>query len=371
MLDKPLSSLINDNKNNNKDINDLNDKKKIDDNIYHKYRKNLSNGVLYKFIFRQSYKYIMFVIVVFYFKFSLINQFRLFQNNSPMYCYCQNEILDEFKTIQIIGNIFLFSPFFKETYFSYDPFNIVYNEIFFFIFGTILIYLSYKNSLRLDIIILLLFMILEIGKFLVFYFLFNNDETKKFYPIMFFQSQTYKYILSNPFYNMSSMLMGLLFGMVNYCIQNNIKANENIKSFLKIPKSIIHLMKRNDFILFILVVFFLALLFASNFFFFFYLKENIKGEIIKDKEKKISEMNTFFTSYTVNLISLYDSDLGIIATFFLVIRIFLTGSNNILNFFSHQYWGIISRPYFTCILLIDLLSFLVFYQSENKLLFLY
>ena len=36
MLDKPLSSLINDNKNNNKDINDLNDKKKIDDNIYHK-----------------------------------------------------------------------------------------------------------------------------------------------------------------------------------------------------------------------------------------------------------------------------------------------------------------------------------------------
>ena len=65
MLDKPLSSLINDNKNNNKDINDLNDKKKIDDNIYHKYRKNLSNGVLYKFIFRQSYKYIMFVIVVF------------------------------------------------------------------------------------------------------------------------------------------------------------------------------------------------------------------------------------------------------------------------------------------------------------------
>ena len=273
ILDKPLSSIINDNKNNNKDINDLNDKKKIDYNIYHKYRKNLSNGVLYKFMFRQSYKYIMFVILVFYFKFSLINQFRLFQNNSPMYCYCQNHILNMFKTIQIIGNIFLFSPFFKETHFSYDPFNIVYNEIFFFIFGTILIYLSYKNSLRLDIIILLLFMVLEIGKFLVFYFLFfNDDETKRFYPIMFFQSQTYKYILSNPFYNMSSMLIGLLFGMVNYCIQNNIKANENIKSFLKIPKSIIHLMKRNDFILFILVVFFLALLLATNFFFFFLFK---------------------------------------------------------------------------------------------------
>ena len=305
----------------------------------------------------------MFVILVFYFKFSLINQFRLFQNNSPMYCYCQNHILNMFKTIQIIGNIFLFSPFFKETHFSYDPFNIVYNEIFFFIFGTILIYLSYKNSLRLDIIILLLFMVLEIGKFLVFYFLFfNDDETKRFYPIMFFQSQTYKYILSNPFYNMSSMLIGLLFGMVNYCIQNNIKANENIKSFLKIPKSIIHLMKRNDFILFILEVFFLALLLATNFFFFFYLKQSIK-----EQEKKISEVNTFFTSNTVNLISLYDSDLGIIATFFLVIQIFLTGSSNILNFFSHQYWGIISRPYFTCILLIDLLSFLVFYQSENRI----
>ena len=38
-----------------------------------------------------------------------------------------------------------------------------------------------------------------------------------------------------------------------------------------------------------------------------------------------------------------------------------------MGFFSHQYWGIISRPYFTCILLIDLLSFLVFYQSENRI----
>ena len=74
---------------------------------------------------------------------------------------------------------------------------------------------------------------------------------------------------------MSSMLMGLLFGMVNYCIQNNIKANENIKSFLKIYIFIFHLINRYDFILFILVFFFLALLFASNFFFFFYLKDNI------------------------------------------------------------------------------------------------
>ena len=38
-----------------------------------------------------------------------------------------------------------------------------------------------------------------------------------------------------------------------------------------------------------------------------------------------------------------------------------------MGFFSHEYWGLISRPYFTYILLIDLLSFLILYQSENKI----
>ena len=334
------------------DIEVSNNNISFDENNYNKYRKLLSNQVLFKFIFRQFYKYFMFIIAVLFFKFSLINEYYLFDEyGSPLLAYCQKEILDNFSFIQILGNIFLFSPFSKNTYFSYNPFDIVYNEIFFFLFGSILIFYSYKNLFRLDIIIIILFIIFELGKFIVFSLLKSTKEN--FYPIQFFQDYYYSFITSNQLYNMPSMLIGLLFGMVNYCIQNSGKANENVKKFLKIPKLILTIVKREDCIRYILLIFFPILLFGSSLTFHFLINKD--------------EDNNFFTHPYYNIIFLYDTDIGIIATFFLIIQIFLLGSSYIMGFFSHEYWGLISRPYFTYILLIDLLSFLILYQSENKI----
>ncbi len=334
------------------DIEVSNNNISFDENNYNKYRKLLSNQVLFKFIFRQFYKYFMFIIAVLFFKFSLINEYYLFDEyGSPLLAYCQKEILDNFSFIQILGNIFLFSPFSKNTYFSYNPFDIVYNEIFFFLFGSILIFYSYKNLFRLDIIIIILFIIFELGKFIVFSLLKSTKEN--FYPIQFFQDYYYSFITSNQLYNMPSMLIGLLFGMVNYCIQNSGKANENVKKFLKIPKLILSIVKREDCIRYILLIFFPILLFGSSLTFHFLINKD--------------EDNNFFTHPYYNIIFLYDTDIGIIATFFLIIQIFLLGSSYIMGFFSHEYWGLISRPYFTYILLIDLLSFLILYQSENKI----
>ncbi len=324
----------------------------FNENFYNINRKFLSNQVLFKFIFRQFYKYVMFIITVFYFKYCLINEFYIFDTNgSPLWTFCQKEILDKFNITQILGNIFLFSPFFKSSYFLYNPFDIVYNEIFFFLFGSILIFYSYKNLFRLDIIIIILFIIFELGKFIVFSLLKSTKEN--FYPIQFFQDYYYSFITSNQLYNMPSMLIGLLFGMVNYCIQNSGKANENVKKFLKIPKLILSIVKREDCIRYILLIFFPILLFGSSLTFHFLINKD--------------EDNNFFTHPYYNIIFLYDTDIGIIATFFLIIQIFLLGSSYIMGFFSHEYWGLISRPYFTYILLVDLLSFLILYQSENKI----
>jgi hypothetical protein len=379
MLDKPLTSLFNDSqipfeekksesKTKCNDINSINNIKQgritINITAYENYKNKLTYDILYKFIFRQSYKYFMFVIAVLFFKFSLINEFYLFfQDGSPMWAYCQEEILDKFSIKQILGNLFLFSPYSENTFFSYNPFDIVYNEIFFFIIGSILIFYSFKNTLRLDIIILVLFVFLETLKFIIYHLLHKKNPNERFYPIMFYQDQPYAFILYNPFYNMPSMLIGLLFGMVNYCIQNNAKANENIKTFLKIPKLILSFVKKEGCFKYILLISFSILLFGSSLLFTIIL--NYFFEF--DDTNKIQQIDNFFTSYSANLISLYDTDIGIIATFFLLIQIVLLGSSYIMGFFSHQYWGIISRPYFTCILLTDLLSFLVFYQSENRI----
>ena len=379
MLDKPLTSLFNDSqisfeekktesKTKYNDINSINNIKQgritINSIAYENYRNKLTYDILYKFIFRQSYKYFMFVVAVLFFKFSLINEFYLFfQDGSPMWAYCQEEILNKFSIKQILGNLFLFSPYSENTFFSYNPFDIVYNEIFFFIIGSILIFYSFKKTLRLDIIILVLFVFLEALKFIVYHLLYKKNPNERFYPIMFYQDQPYAFILYNPFYNMPSMLIGLLFGMVNYCIQNNAKANDNIKTFLKIPKLILSFVKREGCCKYILLISFSLLLLGSSLLFTIILKYFFEF----DDTNKIQQIDNFFTSYSANLISLYDTDIGIIATFFLLIQIILLGSSYVMGFFSHQYWGIISRPYFTCILLIDLLSFLVFYQSENRI----
>ena len=354
-----LSKLINGsyllNEGNLNDFNHISNNISLDKNDYNTYRKLLSNQVLYKFIFRQFYKYFMFIISVLFFKFCLINEFYLFEKNrSPLWTYCQKEILDKFDIFQFLGNIFLFSPFFQKTYFKYNPFDIVYNEIFFFLFGSTLIFISYKNLLRLDIIIIILFIIFELGKFIVFSLLKSTKEN--FYPIMFFQDETYSYITSNQLYNMPSMLIGLLFGMINYCIQNSGKANENEKKFLIIPKLILKVIKREDQLRYIFFIFSIFLLFGSSSIFFFLIKN--------ENNENIDE---FFKKTSYNIIFLYDIDIGIIGTFFLIIQIFLLGSSYIMGFFSHEYWGLISRPYFTYILLVDLLSFLILYQSENKI----
>ena len=327
----------------------------FNENFYNINRKFLSNQVLFKFIFRQFYKYVMFIITVFYFKYCLIKEFYIFdKNGSPLWTFCQKEILDKFNITQILGNIFLFSPFFKSSYFLYNPFDIVYNEIFFFLFGSILIFYSYKNLLRLDLIIIILFIIFEFGKLILFALLL---KTEKFYPIKFFQDTEYSYIISNQLYNMPSMLIGLLFGMVNYCIQNSGKANENAKKFLKIPKLILTFVKKEDCIKFILLLIFLIILIGSSLIFFILIN-------IGDTE---TDNTPFFKNTIYNIIFLYDFDIGIIATFFLIIQNFLLGSTYIMGFFSHEYWGLISRPYFTYILLVDLLSFLILYQSEHKI----
>ena len=152
------------------------------------------------------------------------------------------------------------------------------------------------------------------------------------------------------------MLIGLLFGMINYCIQNSGKANENEKKFLIIPKLILKVIKREDQLRYIFFIFSIFLLFGSSSIFFFLIKN--------ENNENIDE---FFKKTSYNIIFLYDIDIGIIGTFFLIIQIFLLGSSYIMGFFSHEYWGLISRPYFTYILLVDLLSFLILYQSENKI----
>ena len=78
--------------------------------------------------------------------------FSTSENIRPIWILYFNEISKKFTPLQLLANLFLFSPFSYKTFNWVDPFDLVYNEITFFIIGSILIYFSYKRCWRLDII---------------------------------------------------------------------------------------------------------------------------------------------------------------------------------------------------------------------------
>ena len=63
-----------------------------------------------------------------------------YDNVSPIWILYFKGISDKFSILHIIANIFCFSPYSYKTYNWIDPFELVYNEITFFIIGSLLIF---------------------------------------------------------------------------------------------------------------------------------------------------------------------------------------------------------------------------------------
>jgi hypothetical protein len=154
------------------------------ENYYEKTRKNLGKKVLINWFFRQIYKYIIFILVIIYYKYGTIYMFSTSENIRPIWILYFNEISKKFTPLQLLANLFLFSPFSYKTFNWVDPFDLVYNEITFFIVGSILIYFSYKRCWRLDIIILISFFLLFVFKIILGIFVIIPID---YYPTMFYQ----------------------------------------------------------------------------------------------------------------------------------------------------------------------------------------
>ena len=152
---------------------------------------------------------------------------------SPIWRIYFDDISLKFSQFHILANLFLFSPFSYKTYYWVDPFALVYNEITYFLIGSLLIYLCYKYAKRLDIIILISSLILFVLK--IIFGIFCMKEIN-YYPAMFYQSDgSYviirNYLSSNQFMNLNIFLIGMFFGDIYYCIDiietKRLEENEN------------------------------------------------------------------------------------------------------------------------------------------------
>ncbi len=339
--------------------------------LYKRHRNKLERNILFIFILKQWHKYMMFILAIFFFKYGVIQPFLVFQDPSPMWLIHLRQISGKFRLLHIISNIFCFSPFSYATYNEVDPFGMAYNEIVFFIIGSILIFLSYKYCLRLDLItiflsIFFLFIKCGIGIYFLFFKSDNIDikdkkEEHGFYPLMFFQYnednlKIKSYFFSNQFFNIPFFLLGIFFGEMNYSIQNFSKANDRNKNYLSLPKKVLNFLSRikKMKILFFIISF---ILFALCVFTYYIIISNVHVEDPKQ----------FFVNPWYNLVGLIDSDISVIFYFFCIIILLLSGDNNFVNFLRHKYWGIFSRTYWSFILCLHICASFIFYLSENRI----
>ena len=266
--------------------------------------------------------------------------------------------------LNIISNIFCFAPFSDKTFNWIDPFDLIYNEITFFIIGSLLIYVCYKFCFRLDIIILILSFLLLGLKIILGIFIFIEDE---YYPSMFYQNEgsnpKYSYFSSNQLMNLHIFLLGMFVGEIHYCIYYEESKDSN-KKYLILPKKFAAFFKqlfiKQNFCRIIITNLFLLILFVC------YVALVFIYELMIQNYIDTSDNYTFFKEKIFNIICLFDSDVAVILFLFLLMMLFFNRDNIFSKFLEHKYWRILSMPYWSNLLFIHISTSYIFYYSEIR-----
>ena len=319
---------------------------------------------------KQLYKYFLFFFAMYFLKYGTIYPFMLFRQASPIWVIYFNDISKEFTHFHIMSNLLLISPFSYDTYYWINAFGIVYNEITFFLIGSLLIFLSYKKAYRLDLIILNSSILLFILKIILEIFVFFNMG---FYPAMFYQyDNSYvkimNFLLSNQLIDLNVFLLGMFFGEIYYCIYEEEMAEDYNKKYLIIPRRIKNQIK--DFCLDntrlkSLIFHIILLLFVSFYIAIVYIFEIFIHSYMKNKDN--DKYYTFFFDKTFNIIALFDGDIGVFIFLVIIIIISFNKDFKITKFFEHKNWRIISKPYWSVLLTLHITAAFVTYYSENRI----
>ena len=187
-----------------------------------------------KFLFLQSYRFILLIIVLLFMRFCLYYIDSIIsQRRRPMmeiYHYNINEH-DEYFFERLI-TFLLFSGGnneFRKRQNLIQYFYLPLNEMFLFIFGTAIISFGYLFKFRIDFIIIILILSLFVIK-IIFYI--NTLYKNEYYSTLYFYLYDYGELMLNPIFNLPYYLIGMYFGLVNFSIQKGVtlfklKTNES------------------------------------------------------------------------------------------------------------------------------------------------
>ena len=322
----------------------------------------------FNFCFRQFHKIVCLIIGIHYcIKFEPIS-FSYSSPGAPLMNYLFKELID--KLDFGFGNFVFYKNFIDafstneendEDQYKKDKknsilkvFSIIVCEFNFFIIGSILIFICYKKKLALDIILLFLIIVFIILKTI---YIVSKDNIN---PGMLYSDSVYQNLYYNPIFNFNYYLIGMLFGIVNYVVQNDVSKNESFikeRPMLGIPifisKACDYNKKTRNFVHYILS---LIILVICSIIFPIYFKIEFNSIIKDNNPPKLFK-----------IISSIDVDFFLYLFHFFMISSYITGRNIFFQLLNTNIWLQISKLYFWIVLLTPILSYYVLYKTETQL----
>ena len=387
---------------------------------------NTSEGlfpICLKFFIYQSYKYILLILLLLFERYSLYQIYIYFFGNTPIWKYFHLNILQKPKIGEFLLSFIILKymipgneEYKKEGNNLLHYFWLPFNEIFFFIFGVILITIGYKKKYRIDKFILFLIPLLFIFKVTYSYLIKiiyakKDFPFKRYIPTYYFIFLNYGRFMINPLFNLPYFLIGMYFGLMNYTIQKGIlnlnksdfystfslnqrifsenkkeddnesnhedndlddsreeKINNNIKKdeqddnnnycieVAKMPFLITPIIfvqwHRKQKIIHLLAMLLIFFIFFIFFSIIYYIPNDIEVTM---------------TNSLINFIYRIDIEFVVIFVQWGALIIFLKANNFAAIFLSHIFWTLLSKPYFSFILTINTVLLFIFYQSETMI----
>ena len=252
-----------------------------------------------------------------------------------------------------LGNYLYYGSFldlFRDEYediYMMRVFSIPMCEFNFFIICSIIIFIGYKKKWRIDIISIIIALV-----FFIFKIIYIMTDIEKYNPGMYYVDSSYQRFFFNPVFNFDFYLIGVLFGLVNYVVQNDLAKKESLikeRPFSGIP---IYISKKSDYKKNKNYIYFIIVIMLFIFFLFFtpqYFKANFKS-VIEEKDP----------GYLFAIISSIDIEFITICFHYLALSSYVSGRNIFFDIlispiFSYSlklgFWICMATPSFTYIVL--------------------
>ena len=382
---------------------------------------NLFN-VFLRFILYQLHKYILLIMMLLFSRYSFYPLVCLSGEN-PMWKYLNKMILSNIRDykfyLSFTSLTFLFGwdkeSNMKISHNLLDYFWLPFNEVFCCVFGVILIAIGYKFKCRIDIFILFFIPIWFIIK-IIFSYIYEGYDN--FLPTLYYYFFDYGKFMTNPLFNITYFLIGLYFGLMNYTVQKGIidlKSSKNYEKFQQyvkekkfellekkdkedIEKSFEENNNNNDkkqndyceeiktmpflitpiifvkwhrrhqmkyFFIIILSIFLILFIFFTAIHYIIINYIIIKYEI-DQKETEISKkIDDYIKNTLINFFFRFDIEFIVLFIQWGAFIIYFKGNNILADFLTHQFWTMLSKPYFSFILIINPVLLFMFYKGET------